>query len=431
MKILKKPAILGYLALFPLIFGTTNLHQVSAEELFDYGEILTPIWEGDTCYQESVLVVEEQDGSIAPISLLYPATEIISVKSATLETTYIKDTDYSLSNGKLVVNKDGSIPHLTYQRMHPTSIEELEYQTPVDVYESASGGYINLIEGMWYHERQIVVTYKHSETYQGYIPESKGNLLPKTQEILKNHGELNVFVFGDSISTGSNSSGKYSTSPYMPIYPLLVKRGLEDTYGVTVNMVNESVGGKDSKWGMNTIGSLLPKYQGTHFDLAIIAFGMNDGYSAKETASNEKAIMDKISEKDLNCEFVLVGTMLPNPDCIRARQHQGEQVEALLPYECNGCVVGNMTDVHRYLLSKKRFADMTGNDINHCNDYLARVYAMTLLKTIHQDETPYVPKPHTKRNVGLIIGISVGGSAVVLGAGILIAYGIKKRKKPH
>ena len=46
----------------------------------------------------------------------------------------------------------------------------------------------------------------------------------------------------------------------------------------------------------------------------------------------------------------------------------------------------DMTAVHESLLQRKRYADMTGNNINHANDYLARVYAQTLLKTLEVSE---------------------------------------------
>ena len=34
------------------------------------------------------------------------------------------------------------------------------------------------------------------------------------------------------------------------------------------------------------------------------------------------------------------------------------------------------------LLQRKKFIDVTGNNINHPNDYLSRVYAVTLLQTL-------------------------------------------------
>ena len=43
-----------------------------------------------------------------------------------------------------------------------------------------------------------------------------------------------------------------------------------------------------------------------------------------------------------------------------------------------------MTSIHQSLLARKSYADMTGNNINHPNDYLARVYAQTLLATVQK-----------------------------------------------
>ena len=51
-------------------------------------------------------------------------------------------------------------------------------------------------------------------------------------------------------------------------------------------------------------------------------------------------------------------------------------------YETQGIAAVDVTGVHAGLLEAKRYADMTGNNVNHANDYLARVYAQTLLKTL-------------------------------------------------
>jgi hypothetical protein len=41
-----------------------------------------------------------------------------------------------------------------------------------------------------------------------------------------------------------------------------------------------------------------------------------------------------------------------------------------------------MTDMHSALLQKKRLFAMTGNNVNHPNDFLASVYAQTILKIL-------------------------------------------------
>jgi hypothetical protein len=45
--------------------------------------------------------------------------------------------------------------------------------------------------------------------------------------------------------------------------------------------------------------------------------------------------------------------------------------------------VADLTQMHAdLLLAGKRYRDMTGNNINHPNDYLIRVYAQVILKTL-------------------------------------------------
>ena len=44
-----------------------------------------------------------------------------------------------------------------------------------------------------------------------------------------------------------------------------------------------------------------------------------------------------------------------------------------------GCALLNMTELHRTLLTRKDYWHMTGNNINHPSDFLARLYAQGVL----------------------------------------------------
>lgn len=348
----------------------------AAGSLFSMEEILTPFWEGGISYMESVLPVAEADGSIAPVALLYPIEEIVEVKSATLTIRYEEGKDYTVEDGKLVIDPDGAIPVLSYAEFHP--------QTGTAGFEDRNGGYVCWYEGSWFHSRQIVVTYKHAEGYDGYVPEGKGRLLPTLQEKFKGE-ELNVLVYGDSISTGGNSSGYpgIEVSPNMPIYPKLFVEGLKLQYGVeTVNLYNPSVGGTDSAWGLSNLrGGVLDKYE--DIDLAVLAFGMNDVTRDPEAfASNMSRMARGLTSKYPDVEVMIVATMLPNYDAVNFYGNQVNFYDALMKHEKEGVAIVNMTGVHAGLLEYKKYADMTGNNVNHANDYLARAYAQTLLKTL-------------------------------------------------
>ena len=69
-----------------------------------------------------------------------------------------------------------------------------------------------------------------------------------------------------------------------------------------------------------------------------------------------------------------------------------------MEHEKEGVAVVNMTGVHAGLLQYKKYADMTGNNVNHANDYLARAYAQTLLKTLEVSEYGIEEPPTTSES---------------------------------
>jgi hypothetical protein len=96
--------------------------------------------------------------------------------------------------------------------------------------------------------------------------------------------------------------------------------------------------------------------------------------------------MDIISEKNPLAEFILVATSLPNPLLTREeckfynkQYFYKDAVETLCK---KGVVMANIRDVQAELLKKKRFIDMTGNNVNHPNDFFIRCHAQTLSKIL-------------------------------------------------
>ena len=406
--------------------------QVSAEENMAYHleEMLTPVWEGEISYQESVLPIRDFDNSVAPIPLLYPAEEILEVKSASLSTVYQEGVDYTLSDGELVILENGSIPTLSYMAFHPTG-NDLNIQ-------AADGGYLCFHEGDWFHSRQIVVTYRHKADYKGYIPKGKADRLPNTLQRLENKEDIDLLVFGDSISVGANASGFLDVAPFLPTYPELFAKGLEEKYGVKVNVRNFSVGGQTSTWGAQEIANVLSQVD--NVDIAIVAFGMNDARLNHDVyLGNTTVISDAIRAKFTHAETLLIAPMLPNPNAVGFWGNQVSFYETLEAYEStapSGVAVVNVTKVHESLFGRKRYADMTGNNVNHPNDYLTRVYAQTLLKTLEEEPIEEVKDapcvmPEESNSIAKKTGCgsaisSIGGGVTVVALGCAVMA--KKRK---
>ena len=81
---------------------------------FDLKKFLVPVWDGKISYAEAAFVREAEDGEVKPIKLLYPIEEIISVRSADLQTVYVEGSDYTVQGGELHILRSGDIPVLAY-----------------------------------------------------------------------------------------------------------------------------------------------------------------------------------------------------------------------------------------------------------------------------------------------------------------------------
>lgn len=375
-------------------FEVTNVkHVVTGQESGEFEPVLDaydlatytyPYWSGDTVYNESAMIVKNRDGSIPAISLLYPATEIISVRSSDLKKVYEKGVDWDLENGSLVILDGSSIPFMTYEEYYPNSSD----MATVD------GRYIFFTEGNYFHNQQIAVTYKHSATWNWSIPGYKGDKLPKTVEKLKNNKVLNIVFYGDSITTGANSSSVVGAAPYAATWMTMFAESLKAKYKNTnITTVNTAVGGTASAWGVQNVQERVVS---KNPDLLVLGFGMNDGnggyVSAQEFKANINSIIQAAKAGNPDVEILLVSPMLPNPEVRMTQGNQAFYEEQLLSLETEGIAVAPVTKMYTYLMQNKRYYDMTGNNVNHPNDFVARLYAQTLNAVlIESEQTETVP----------------------------------------
>ena len=372
--------LIAVLALLIGVTGCTNGKMTYPMDRYDLDAYMIPYWSGNTVYQESVMPLENEDGTMDDISLLYKADKILSVRSSALDKEYVEGKDYELADGKLRI-LGGDIPRVAYSQYYPMEPSEQAFTLRPD-----GEAYVLFSEGAVFHNMQIAVTYTHSESFDGSIPAYQGTQLPKTIAKLNNNEPLTILLYGDSISVGGNSTQYVNAAPYAPIWPEMALAKLADIYGNTnIHFVNTSESGQNSIWGVENAQSLAADKKP---DLAIIAFGMNDGsgrLSASDFCHNISAIMDTIKAENAACEFILVAPMLANPE---ARSYVGNQelyASALREIAGDGAVVADMTQYHKNLLAHKRYMDMTGNNVNHPNDFLARAYAQVITRTLAEN----------------------------------------------
>jgi hypothetical protein len=150
-------------------------------------------------------------------------------------------------------------------------------------------------------------------------------------------------------------------------------------------MLNESVGGMSSKWGAKKIKEILKENPEFHFNLTIIAWGMNDSsgkLSPRKYIKNIKIQMKLIQRVNPQAEFILIASSLPNPNWDHAHADILDQYEAelqKLAKKSKGRIaVANLTHMWHDILKCKSYYDLTGNGINHPNDFGHTIYAHVL-----------------------------------------------------
>ena len=130
------------------------------ETKFDLALYMQPIWQGRTVHHESVMLLEDADGHIQDIPLLYQADQIYRVRSSDLQTDYAPDIDFRLVDGKLFVPPLSTLPRTRHDAYYLQ--EKIEGQSfPLN--PAIGSGYIAFGEGSAFHQKQLAVTYTHHD----------------------------------------------------------------------------------------------------------------------------------------------------------------------------------------------------------------------------------------------------------------------------
>jgi lysophospholipase L1-like esterase len=323
---------------------------------------MLPFWRGDTIFDESLLMVAA-DGGAAEAALLCPASEIRAVRDALLGTRYTPGIDWIYDDA-------------TNRLRLPAG----SHAAFLDATQLESAGAPLFAEGHYFHAHQLAVTYRHGAAcWSGPRPEPRRSL-SGTRAKLAAGGRVTLAIVGDSISAGYDASG-FATSdfpavaPYMKPWPELLAQDLRSRFAADVALINPSKVGETANSALqivhDSVSVRLP-------DLVVVALGMNDGSGNVPAADFEnavRAILADVRASNPACEFILAAPMLANPAWSSAGD-QRPYLEVLTRIaSAPGIALADMTSTHSQLLARKRYLDMTGNGLNHPNDFLSRWYA--------------------------------------------------------
>ncbi len=303
MKISIHNLCLSYLiSMFILL---TAAHSAAAP--YPAKDYMTPFWDLDTMYNESVLMVSDSAGRPAEAKLLFTPLVIQSVKSAGLDTVFKPGVDWVFSNGRLQLLTGSKAAFLTKDFLYPTIAGAT--QTKV------GGGFVYWAEGHFFHDRQLSVTYTHARNaWHGPVTTYAETNLPNTLSKLNKGQPLKLVLIGNSITAGYNASAYTGAAPQMPPYGGLVTENLKANYTSAITLKNVAVAGTDAAWGASNVHTLVTL---ENPDLVVISFGMNDGTGNVDPdifLTRVKAIMADVKTGNPAVEFILIATTLANPE---------------------------------------------------------------------------------------------------------------------
>ena len=392
---------------------------------------LENIWEGDTVYHETALFLTGKD----TVKLLYPVDEVVSLRSYSLDTTYIKGVDFEIT-------EDGQIKRLEGGRI-PVYSGELTTNVKPDVnaflLRGTTDTWLKAIGDTTHAKTAIAVTYKHSKTfedgYQPKAPESQQSSLKNTLAKLNNGEQVNIVVFGDSISCGWSSSGlnhdiygevrdennnlvkdengntvlqlvknTLNVAPYAPPFYEMILTKLNELYPGQINFKNIALGGKSSPWGANEVANRLSVWKDENGnqvipDLMLVGFGVNDraaNLSAANFKTNMKAIVDnaRTATGNSQMEVLYYSPFIPNQltdawDLELLLEYENALQELADADEKVGLV--KLTSIFAEIIKSKAPEDYISSYWNHGNDFTARIYATGILAAMLTEEDTHIP----------------------------------------
>jgi lysophospholipase L1-like esterase len=323
-----------------------------------------PFWRSKVMENEPVLFIQEEGKPVASGKLLFTPSAKPRITHPDLVMQYEEGKDYFWKPGANTIELTASsrIPFKTAAQMVPPAGSPNMFATVLHS------------EGHFFHDLQVQVSYWHNNDAWTLPDTPQPEQLTRVLAKLRGKQPIKFVALGDSITAGFNASG-YKPSlapPYQPSYPQLVANTLQKRFGAPVTLVNLSVSGSEPGWGYQ----MVPKVTEQKPDLVLLAFGMNDSGGFEEKM---RKLRDAVVESNPGADIVLVAPMSGNPRFFGAEGFANKS-KVLGNLVTTNVALADVTTPWQEILKKKPFSDLSGNNVNHPNDFGHRLYAQVVLQ---------------------------------------------------
>ena len=322
---------------------------------------------------EPILFIQEEGHPCATGKLLFIPTSQPELTSPDYVQKYEAGKDYNWTPGTAIIElTSGSrIPFKTGAQMKPET-------------GGKEGRLWN--EGHYFHDLQVQASYPHADVWT-WQPVPIAQSLPRSLAKLKERKGLRIVALGDSITEGYNASGfsKVNAAPYQPCYLQMVEDWLQRRFAAPVTLLNLGVAGTRSDNGLKQIAQLTAAQP----DLVMIAYGMNNNDTGAQFEAGMRKLLDAVHKAAPQAEVILVSPMTKAPENGKVDAKFFAYREALKNLTSPQVALADVTTPFAELLKQKDFSDLSGNNLNHPNDFTHRLYAQIICQ-LFASENKYI-----------------------------------------
>lgn len=317
--------------------------------------------------------------------LAFEPLEVMRVCDMAREEVYVPGRDYVVSGRSIRRVEGGRIPWVDEEGLRPAAGTLSRYPSPdcQVIGNGVDGRDIRFARTTWYMDHQFMVDYVAKKVDLTVLSGLGNGFREAVNARLEAGKTFRLSYIGDSITYGCNASKLCDVAPYQPCYAELVAEELERATGCEMVFKNHAIGGTGCRNAMK----IKDAWMGDKADLLVIAYGMNDfsGMTAEDYVAVTDDIVNNAVAAHPDTLVLLVASMAGNSDWKNTPAEPAEAfATALRAYAAQRPNTG-FADVHavwREYVSRKGYYSMTGNGVNHPNDFGYRVYASCLLEEI-------------------------------------------------
>ncbi|MFG0249714.1 MAG: SGNH/GDSL hydrolase family protein [Phycisphaeraceae bacterium JB051] len=341
--------------------------------------LVTPITDSHQMIGESALPIQYNASGIVEVRLAFPPKQTPTVTSATGHHVYVQGKDFHWHQGSRIIYipNHSDIPVVPVTQLYrPANSQEFGrcIDRDNDIFYGPADEY---------HQWQLSISYPYDPTITSIIklPHTTGKL-PRIARRLHNSEPVSIVLLGDSISYGLNASGRCDTPPYQPPFGDLFHMAIRENFTCPTTFQNLSVSGKSAQWGLEQVESVVDRQP----DLLLLGFGMNDASADIQPhvfTRTIKQIIDNVRLKLPDLEVILISPISANAQWVGARpQMYAAYSRSLQKLQNNGIVLADVYPLWQAMVNLKSYWDLTGNGLNHPNDFGHRLYAQVLWQTL-------------------------------------------------